>query len=355
MGDLQIRQLRYFVAVAEELHFGRAAKRLDMAQPPLSRAIRELERGLGVPLLERTTRHVTLTPAGEVLLRDARSILDTVAAAARRAQHAGRPAPRLRLALKADYDGGLLPQILAAYRSEAAVPVELVLGGKGEQLPALCSGLADIALLPLPFDDTDLDVEPLLTEPRLVALATTDPLAARPGLRLADLAGRVLPNGTPAEREGLPPSMPTGGNGGADREPRTGTVHAPPAGTRPRLLDLAQIFSLIEVGSIIWFPPASVARRHPRPGIVYRTVDDLRPLTLALAWPQESRSPATAALVRAACAVAGAAYPAGPLTGDDAPGPGPVQRRQAGAPAGIVSRGGPPKQLDPSSEPKPRP
>ncbi|MEV7871691.1 LysR family transcriptional regulator [Streptomyces sp. NPDC088124] len=312
MSDLHVRQLRYFVTVAEELHFGRAARRLDMAQPPLSRAIRDLERQLGVPLLERTTRQVRLTPAGEVLLRDARTVLDAIAAAVRRTRHAGRPDPGLRLALKADYDGGLLPRILAAYRQEAAaLPVELVLGGKDEQLPALRGGLADVALLPIPCDTRGLDVEPLLTEPRLVALAATDPLAARPGLRLADLAGRTLPDGKPADGEGLP--LPGTGGGDPRRKPAV-DAQPPLAAARPRIMDLAQIFSLIELGSIIWFPPASVARRHPRPGIVYRTVNDLPPLTLAFAWPQESRSPAVAALVRTAVAVAEAARPADPVT-----------------------------------------
>src|SRR4051794_38104814 len=136
MNDLEVRQLRYFVAVAEELHFGRAADRLGMAQPPLSRAIRNLERELGVRLLERTTRQVSLTPAGEVFLRDARGALDAITAAARRARNAGQSTPGLRFALKADYDAGLLPQILARYqRDDAALPVQLLMGGRGEQVP----------------------------------------------------------------------------------------------------------------------------------------------------------------------------------------------------------------------------
>ena len=117
MDLVETRELSYFVAVAEELHFGRAAKRLGMTQPPLSRAIRQLERRLGVPLLARTSRHVTLTAAGEVLLRDGQHALDSVAAAARRAQRAGLPARSLVLAMKAGTDGGLLPDILSAYRS----------------------------------------------------------------------------------------------------------------------------------------------------------------------------------------------------------------------------------------------
>jgi DNA-binding transcriptional LysR family regulator len=289
MNDLEVRQLRYFVAVAEELHFGRAAGRLGMAQPPLSRAIRDLERQLGVELLERTTRQVRLTAAGEVLLRDARTALEAVTAAARRARQAGRPSPRLRVALKADVDGGLLPQILDAYcADDAALPPELVLGGFGEQPQALRDGRADVGLLLCPFDDHGLDSEPLLTEPLLAALAAADPLAARTRLCLADLAGRRLPGGSPA-------------------------THGRPAGPRrvgqaQPASNLSEIFSLVETGSVVFFTPASVARRYPRSGIAYRPVSDLPDSTLALAWPQDARSPAVAAFVRAACTVAAAAH-----------------------------------------------
>ncbi|MBW8484257.1 LysR family transcriptional regulator [Actinomadura parmotrematis] len=288
MDDLEVRQLRYFVAVAEELHFGRAAERLGMAQPPLSRAIREMERRLGVALLERTTRQVALTPAGAVLLRDARTALDAVAAAGHRARHAGRARPALRLAMKADYDAGLLPGILDAYRSEpAALPVEVQMGGPGEQLPALRDGRADVALLPTPFDARGLDTEPLLTAPLLAALAAADPLAARTSLTLADLAGRVLPDGLPA--------------GEGPRRPST----APGAPRR----DLAQIFNLVELGTAVWFLPDWLAARHPRPALAYRPVADVPPVTLTLAWPAESRSPALAAFVRTATARAAAPAP----------------------------------------------
>ncbi len=288
MNDLEVRQLRYFVAVAEELHFGRAAARLGMAQPPLSRAIRDLERQLGVALLERTTRQVRLTAAGEILLRDAQTALEAVTAAARRAQQAGRSSPRLRVALKADVDGGLLPRILDAYcADDAALPPELVLGGFGEQPQALRDGRADVGLLLCPFDDRGLDSEPLLTEPVLVALAAGDPLAARTQLCLADLAGRRLPGGSAASH-----GRPAG--------PRR-------AGEAPPASNLAEIFSLVETGSVVFFAPASVARRYPRPAIAYRPVSDLPDSTLAVAWPQDARSPAVAAFVRAACTVAATA------------------------------------------------
>ncbi|MFB7949498.1 LysR family transcriptional regulator [Kitasatospora phosalacinea] len=290
MSDLEVRQLRYFVAVAEELHFGRAAARLDMAQPPLSRAIRALERQLDATLFERTTRQVALTPAGEVLLRDARTALEAVTAAAHRAHQAGRAAPRLRIALKADLDGGLLPRILDAYAADpAALPPELVLGGHGEQPQALRDGRADVALLQLPCDDRGLDSEPLLTEPTLVALAAADPLAARTALHPDDLAGRELPDGAPAD--GLRPARPGGLRPTAAR----------------RASNLSEILSLVETGSIVFFAPASLADRHPRPGIAYRPVRGLPDSTLAVAWPQDARSPAVAAFVRAACATAEAA------------------------------------------------
>ncbi|MEV6969379.1 LysR substrate-binding domain-containing protein [Hamadaea sp. NPDC051192] len=286
MNELEVRQLRYFVAVAEELHFGRAAARLGMAQPPLSRTIRDLERQLGVALFERTTRHVRLTGAGEVLLRDARTALESVTAAAHRARHAGSASPRLRIALKADIDGGLLPQILDAYRADpAALQPELVLGGLGEQPQALRDGLADVALVLCPMDDRGLDSEPLLTEPVLVALAATDPLAARTQLCLADLAGRNLPSGAPAH---------------------DGRTAPPPPGAARPASNLSEIFSLVETGSIVFFAPASVARRNPRPGVAYRPVSDQSNCTLAIAWPQDARSPAVAAFVRAACAIAAA-------------------------------------------------
>ncbi|MEV4320338.1 LysR substrate-binding domain-containing protein [Actinocrispum sp. NPDC049592] len=285
MNELDVRQLRYFVAVAEELHFGRAAERLSIAQPPLSRTISDMERMMGVALLERTTRQVRLTAAGEVLLRDARLVLDSIAAATRRAQRAGQGDATLRLAVKVDYDGGLLPRVLAAYHRDGNPrPVELMLGDLGEQVQALRDGRADVALVPAPFDDRGLDTRPVLTEPRFVALAAGDPLAGRPSLRLADLKGKVLADGTPATLGPVP------------SEPATDDGAAP-------CRDLTHLLNLIELGRAVWFPPASVAARNRRSGVTYVPVEDLTPAELVLAWPRGAQSPAVSAFVRAVSAV----------------------------------------------------
>ncbi|GHK03814.1 LysR family transcriptional regulator [Streptomyces sp. Y2F8-2] len=273
---MESRPLRYFVAVAEELNFARAAERLGISPPPLSRAIRHLEAELGVTLFERTTHSVALTPAGEVLLAEARIALDALQAAARRAQRAAARERKLVLAVKADGDAGLLEPVLEHYAAESAsVPVTVRLCGWQEQPRLLRLGEADAALVYEPFDRTGLDTETLLAEPRVAVLAATHPLASRDRLGLADL------------------------------DLRPGDLHQFIDGMRREGRDLAQLLTLIALGDLVTLLPASVAARYPRPGVAYRPVDDAPPAVLAIAWPQQSRSTATAALVRAAASVAG--------------------------------------------------
>ncbi|TQM44083.1 LysR family transcriptional regulator [Pseudonocardia cypriaca] len=273
---MESRPLRYFVAVAEELNFTRAAERLGISAPPLSRAISKLEAELGVALFERSTHNVALTPPGAVLLQEARIALDALQAAGRRARRAAGPEPKLVLALKADAGASLLDDILARYSTDpAARPVAVHLCEWGEQPQLLRQGEVDVALVHEPFDHTGLDAETVATEPRIAAIPAGHPLAERDQLRVADLG------------------IPTG-------ELRR---YLDPAAARRRPTGLAQLLTLVELGELIQLLPESVTARYPRPGVAYRSVVDAPAAVLAIAWPQQSRSQATAALVRAATAL----------------------------------------------------
>ncbi|MEV4515438.1 LysR family transcriptional regulator [Dactylosporangium sp. NPDC049525] len=279
---METRELRYFVAVAEELHFGRAAKRLGIAQPPLSRAIRQLERRLGVELLARTSRSVTLTEAGSVLLREGRAALDAVDAADRRTRRAALAAtgePGLVLVTKAGASSELLAKLLDAYAAEpGAVTVDVVLCGIGEQEPLLRDGRADVALLHRPFDSTSgFDVEELSTEGQVAVLPSGHPLTTRTSLLTADVA--ALPD--------LPlPRWPC----------RDGTY---PEGPGPEVRDNVQLFQLIALRRATAILPDS-CRTHLRRDLTAVPVLDAPPVTTVIAWPPHSRSRALAGLVRAA-------------------------------------------------------
>ncbi|MFJ4680976.1 LysR family transcriptional regulator [Kitasatospora sp. NPDC088783] len=274
---METRELRYFVAVAEELHFGRAAQRLGMAQPPLSRAVARLERRLGTVLLTRDSHGVALTDAGRVLLREGRTVLDAVAAAEARTRRAGQPG--LVLVAKAGASTELLAKLLAAYAAEPdAVPVDVRLCQYGEQGPLLRRGEADVALLHLPFDSAaGLDTEELRTEGQVALLPAGHPLTARRELRLADLA----------ELTDLP----------APRYPRSDGTHRD--GPGPAIRDHAQLYQLIALGRTYAVLPDS-ARSQLRDDVAVRPVPDAPQVTTLLAWPPDSRSRALAALLRTA-------------------------------------------------------
>ncbi len=208
MDEVELRELRYFIAVAEELNFTRAAARLGLAQPPLSAAIGKLERKLGVRLLERTSRRVALTPAGAVLLEQGRIAVEAVGAAVERTRRAGTRPSRLTVAVKPGTGIDLLQKIIQRYAQDPQVPeAHLLFGHPGGPAAAVRGGAADVAILRAPFDQRGLDTELLLTEPRVAVLPARHHLAGRTELRRADLAGEPMPRwaGQPD-----PPPPPTG-------------------------------------------------------------------------------------------------------------------------------------------------
>lgn len=279
MRDLETRELRYFVAVAEELHFGRAAERLGIAQPPLSRAIRQLEQRLGAQLFDRDRRGVALTDVGRVLLREGRTALAAVEAAARRTQRAGEPERRVVLATKAGASHELLQRLLDAAASQpGATPVEVLLCEVGEQAGLLRDGSADVALMHRPVDDlAGFDTEDLSTEGQVAIVPARHPLAARPHLTLADVSAV--------------PDLPIA------RWPRLDGTY--PDGPGPEVRTQSQLAQLVALGKTLLVIPAS-SRAWQWPEHVAVPVVDAPEITTVLAWPAGSRSLAVAALVRAA-------------------------------------------------------
>jgi DNA-binding transcriptional LysR family regulator len=188
---MELRQLEYFLAVAEELHFGRAADRLHIGQPAVSQQVRRLERELGAELLDRSPRHVRLTAAGESLLPEARAVLAAVARA--RAAVAATPAARsgkLRLGTSTGL-GERLERVLDAFaRLAPGVTLELVAGTADERLARLADGTLDAAFVRSPVweGDRGLRAVPLWRDELVAAVPARHPIAAGTYAALADLA-----------------------------------------------------------------------------------------------------------------------------------------------------------------------
>lgn len=189
---MDVRQLRYFLAVADELHFGRAAARLHMTQPPLSRRIADLEREVGVRLFDRSPRGVALTEPGSRLLPHARKAVaafDVAAAALRRpARSAAR---RLLIAFPADTSWAVLTDVCRDLR-ETGQDVQVLEATTAEQRDLLADGRIDIGVLRHPYPTAGLWSSRPLRRALGVIMPANHPLAARPVLRLAGLRGRTL-------------------------------------------------------------------------------------------------------------------------------------------------------------------
>lgn len=294
-----LHQLRLFLVIAEELHFGRAAQRLFLTQPALSQQIRSLEQRLGIPLLERGTRSVELTPAGQALIPAAKAVVESM----KRLQHLADLQHRQvsgNLVLGLIGGEGTQPythEMLAILRDRhPGITVELRNLDFARQFDDVADGTVDAAVIeqPVPPGLQTLD---LSTHLRVVLLPSDDPLARDDGppVTLSDLNDYTyldMPPGTSHEWW--------------DRW----CINPRPDGTRlrygPVVHDIEAVMLAVARGQGIIFLPASSRSIYPRPGITYVDVADLPPSTSTLAWAPASRSrPAVAALREAARTVTG--------------------------------------------------
>ncbi|WP_346075011.1 MULTISPECIES: LysR family transcriptional regulator [Actinomycetes] len=187
---MELRTLRYFVAVAEELHFGRAATRLHMSQPPLSRAIKQLEADVGALLLVRSPAGVTLTAVGTVLLDEARALLDQADRVRVRVSAAAGVATITIGILGDGTDPGVARLAADFSRHHPGIDIRVRDTDLTDPTCGLRAGLVDVALTRAPFDVTALTARALRTDPVGVVLRADDPLADRDGLLLAELSDR---------------------------------------------------------------------------------------------------------------------------------------------------------------------
>lgn len=272
--DVDLRKLRYFVAVAESLHFGRAAEKLHIAQPVLSRQIKALEDELKVVLFARDRRRTELTAAGEQLLADARPLLASAEALRRRVGRAARGSRSFTV--------GFMPGLIvtAAVRAMSErhpeLTVEVVRVNWHDQIEVLHDSRADVCFIRLPVDQAGLTVRPLLTEPRVVVLPVDHRLAGKESVSIVDLADEHLlqdPDAVPEWRD-IATELRTGNRA------KVGAFHA-----------VEEKLEHVAAGRGISVLPLSTATFYTRPDITHVPVRDIAANQVCLAWDAHRRSP----------------------------------------------------------------
>lgn len=276
---MDLRQLNYFIAVAEERHFGRAAKRLHIAQPPLSQQIRQMEEQLGVKLFDRTTRRVDLTAAGELLLERGRGIVNEVESLKADVYLVGSGATGvLRVGFSGSATYSVMPLIVR--HAEQTYP-GLNLDLHGEMLtPAMESALIerslDAAILRPPVTSQEIEYRIMQREPLVVAIPSHSPLAEDRPVAVRELTDQrfvTYPPGSVVYRQ---------------------TVElCRQAGFRHRVAHIAQetstVLSFVAAGAGVAVVPASV-QAVQLDGVHYRQLEDAPEVELAIAWRREERS-----------------------------------------------------------------
>ncbi|HET9094295.1 MAG TPA: LysR substrate-binding domain-containing protein [Solirubrobacteraceae bacterium] len=279
---MELRQLRYFVTVAEELHFSRAAARLHLAQSALSAQIRRLETEVGGPLLLRSTRQVVLTPAGEALLHEGRAILTASDGALARVRALARgEAASFSIGSLGPVPGALFSPLLATFSGrhpQTRIDVRAI--EFSEMFSALRAARVDVAFLYAPLDEDDLRVIPLISEPRVAVLPSDHRLAGRAFVTPADLAQETFV----AQPDVTPQAW------------RDYWMLVDEVGHRPKISayvgdNLEEWLYLIGRGEGVDTCPAIIARYFARPDVAFVPLRGASPTTLVLAAHREAWQP----------------------------------------------------------------
>ncbi len=278
---MELRHLRYFIAVAEELHFGRAADRLHIAQPPLSIQIRKLEQEIGVQLLYRTKRVVSLSEAGRAFLQKAYAAVAAAEEGVRIARQADRgESGRLSIGFGSSFLYSMLPQVIRAFRARSpAVVLNCLSLRTDEQVQMLLNGQIDVGLLRPPIDERQLSTMLVYREPLIVALPDVHPLADRKSISLKALASdRFI-----MFRRHMGPNF-------YDRT----VALCQKAGITPNVVQEADqtqtIIGLVAAGIGVGVVPGSMQNVR-RPGVVYTSIMDPDAVVdVMAAWRRDSQS-----------------------------------------------------------------
>ena len=295
MPRLDLRLLTYFVAVAEELHFGRAAARLHIAQPSLSVQIRKLEHSLGAPLLIRTSRHVELTAAGELLLAESRQLLasaERIVGMTRQAAH-GSSRDRLRVGFQSNAAAELTPQILTAFqRLHPALQVEMRSFGFADPYVGLGEGQVDVAFVRPPLLTQEwLGMETLFMEPRVLVVSDSSPLAGEREITLEKVCREAfVARNAPDDWRDFWLAV--------DRR------RGDPVRLGAEVSTVDECFEAILSERGVAFSQASTQRFYQRPGLAFVPVTDIAPTALSIAWRTDVESQAVHDFVNTARIVA---------------------------------------------------
>ncbi|MFN8167633.1 MAG: LysR family transcriptional regulator [Candidatus Nanopelagicales bacterium] len=275
--DLELRHLRALVAVVDEGTFTDAAVALGVSQASVSRSVAALEAALGVRLLQRTTREVSLTVAGASAIEHARRALAEVAAL-------GRAVDTLAGEIRVGYSWAALGRHTTAVQRRWASEhpgSSLLFVQSPSRNAGLSDGVADIAVVRRPLDDRRFRTAVVGTEPRYAVVAADDPLARRRSVALRDFAGRTI--GIDSVTGTTTPELWPDGDG--------------PAATR-EIHGVDEWLTLIAAGQAVGMTSEATVRQHPRPGVAYRRVRDAPPVQVQLAWWKDDPPRHVTALVR---------------------------------------------------------